>query len=126
MSPREVNLWTRFLTNTKLQFLRIDYDVRLGPGYDPGIQYPPEIRTMAVALTQLRVDAIGETQDNIIIFEVKPEASLTALGQLKSYGYWYSRQYAPTKPVLTAVVCETIAPNMEPVFAEHGILIFKV
>ncbi|MHC1600500.1 MAG: hypothetical protein ACXQS5_06760 [Candidatus Methanospirareceae archaeon] len=81
---------------------------------------------MAIALTQLRIDAVGETPREIWIFEVKPRAGRSALGQLESYGYWYIRQYAPRKPVKLAVVCESIDPNMPDVFREHGIEVFVV
>jgi len=126
MGPYESEIWQRFLLTTDMRFIKIDYDVRVGPGYDPGEQYPENIRKMAIALTQLRIDAVAETPNEIWIFEVKPRAGRSALGQLEAYGYWYLRQYRPTKLVRLAVVCREVDPNMVEVFRERGIHIFKV
>ena len=126
MGPKENEIWTKFLLTTKMCFVRVDYDVRVGPGYDPGPTFDETIRRMAIALTQLRIDAVGETEHEVWIFEVKPRAGRSALGQLSAYGYWYVRQYHPAKPVRLAVVCESVDPNMPPVYAERGIEIFKV
>jgi len=78
------------------------------------------------ALTQLRIDAVGETDDKVWIFEVKPRAGRSALGQLESYYYWYVRQFRPSKPVRLAVVCYEVDANLEPIFRSKGIEIFKV
>ena len=126
MGPKECEIWTRFLTKTKMKFIRVDYDVRVGPGFDPGPQYEENIRRMAIALTQLRIDAVAETEKEIWIFEVKPRAGRSALGQLLSYAYWYIRQYSPKKPIRLAVVCEQVDPNMPPVYEERGVEIFVV
>lgn len=78
------------------------------------------------ALTQLRIDAVCETEDAIWIFEIKPRAGRSALGQLESYHYWYVRQYRPSKPVRLAVVCYEVDKNLEPIFQSKGIYIFRV
>ena len=148
MGPQEVELWTRFLSQTDMRFIRIDYDVRVGPGYVPreysekyktiqellkkGLIKPEQAEVLkavledATALTKLRIDAVGETEKEIWIFEVKPRAGRSALGQLEAYYYWYVREYKPKKPVKLAVVCYEVDPNMKPIFEERGIKIFTV
>lgn len=126
MGPKEAEIWTRFLLTTKMRFIDIWYDVRVGPGFDPGPTYDETIRRMAIQLTQLRIDAVGETEHEIWIFEVKPRAGRSALGQLTSYAYWYMRQKKPSKPLRLAVVCEDVDPNMPDVYRSRGIEIFKV
>jgi len=148
MGPEESKIWHKFLSITDLNFIRIDYDVHVGTGYLPeylmreylrrkeqyekGLITYREFREIEAviesitALTQLRIDAVGETDKHIWIFEVKPRAGRSALGQLESYHYWYIRQYRPTKPVRLAVVCYEVDANLEPIFRSKGIEIFKV
>jgi len=148
MGPMESQIWHRFLAITNLRFTRINYDVRVGTGvlpkwleeeykrklklYEQGlISYASLRETEAIiksitALTQLRIDVVAETEKEVWIFEVKPRAGRSALGQLESYYWWYVRQYKPVKPVKLGCVCIEVDRNLEPIFASRGIRIFKV
>lgn len=148
MGPIEAQIWDEFLRKSKFKFIKIDYDVRVGPGAVPkwlrekyqwlkkAVEDHPELRreyevTRALykefsALTRLRIDAVGETKYEIWIFEVKPRAARSALGQLISYGYWYKAEFKPTKPIKLAVVCAAVDPNLKPVFERMGIWVFNV
>jgi len=148
LGPEEAKIWHKFLATTKLNFIRIDYDVHVGTGYIPDYlmkeylrrkeQYEKGLITYKefheieavvksiTALTQLRIDAVGETEREIWIFEVKPRAGRSALGQLEAYRFWYIRQFRPSKPVRLAVVCYDVDKNLEPIFASKGIEVFRV
>ena len=148
LGPEEAKIWHKFLATTDLNFIKIEYDVHVGTGYIPDYlmkeylrrkeQYEKGIITYKefheieavvksiTALTQLRIDAVGETEKNIWIFEVKPRAGRSALGQLESYHYWYVRQFRPSKPVRLAVVCYDDDKNLEPIFQSKGIEVFRV
>jgi len=126
MSELESRIWTEFLRTTDLKFYWINYDVRVGPGYVPSDITEENIRRMALALTKLRIDAVGETESAIWIFEVKPRAGRTALGQIESYVYWYVHDFRPRKPVIGAVVCIHVDPNIMPLFQAKGIRVFTV
>ena len=148
LGPEEAKIWHRFLTITNLEFIRIDYDVRVGIGYIPKwleIEYRKKLemyeqglidrRELELvestiksirSLTQLRIDVVAETKEHIWIFEVKPRAGRSALGQLESYYFWYLKQFRPSKPVRLGCVCYEVDVNLEPIFASRGIHIFKV
>lgn len=148
MGPEEAKIWHKFLAITDLNFIRIEYDVHVGTGYIPDYlmkeylrrkeQYEKGIITYKefheieavvksiTALTQLRIDAVGETDREIWIFEVKPRAGRSALGQLEAYRFWYVRQFRPSKPVRLAVVCYDVDKNLEPIFQSKGIEVFRV
>jgi len=133
---------------TPLRFIRLEYDVRVGTGYIPAwleAEYREKLRlyekglisrrelelTEATiksfrSLTQLRIDVVGETDREVWIFEVKPRAGRSALGQLEAYYWWYLKQYRPTKPVRLACVCYDVDRNLEPIFHSKGIKIFRV
>jgi len=126
MSPTEAAIWTKFLTITDMQFLAIVYDLHLGPGYVPEWLKEPALIKMAKTLTQLRVDALAESDVAYWIFEVKPRAGRSALGQIDAYTYWFVKEYAPAKPVYKAVVCRFVDVNMVEVFRQRGVEVFLV
>ena len=126
LSPQEVMLWHEFLRQTKLKFIKVDYDVHVGPGYVPSWLKDPKLRYMCKRLTQLRIDVVAETRDEIWIFEIKPRAGRSALGQLISYAYWYRHDFKPTKPIRLGVICRDVDYNLIPIFEQRGIAIFKV
>lgn len=149
MGPYEAYIWDEFLRKTKLKFIRIDYDVRVGvpnvPDWlieklrkleqqlkqgDESVRREYEVVKATYesfsALTKLRIDAVGETENEVWIFEVKPRAGRTALGQLLAYVDWYRRDFRPTKPLRAACVCIAVDPSLKPVFDRYGIQIFNV
>lgn len=148
MGAVEAKIWHRFLSTTKINFINIQYDVRVGTGYIPKwleseyrnklelyekglitLKELEEVKSIirsVQSLTQLRIDVVAETEKEIWIIEVKPRAGRSALGQLEAYHFWFIKQYKPTKPVRLAVVCYEVDKNMEPIYASKGIRIFKV
>jgi len=146
MGKIESALWTDFLRKTKLRFIDIKYDIRVGIPIIPRRYLetyaylkskekltPHEYRELKIleatiecftALTKLRIDAVGETENEIWIFEVKPRAGRSALGQLLSYGEWYRKQFNPMKPIKLAVVCYNVDPSMKYIFDRFGIHVF--
>ena len=126
MGPWEAGIWSDFLRKTDLKFIRIDYDVKVGPGnIPPGYEELARLTGMDV-LTKLRIDAVGETEDEIWIFEVKPRAGRSALGQLLAYANWYYQEYRSKKPIRLAVVCRDVDRNMIEVYRRYGIKVFIV
>jgi len=122
----ETRIWTRFLETTDMEFLQIRYNVKVGPGDVPEWAIDPTMRRMLYCLTALKIDAVAEDDKHYWIFEIKPRAGRSALGQLLSYAYWTVRQFNPKKPIKLGVVCVEVDRNMIEIFEERGIYIFKV
>jgi len=126
MGPEEARIWTDYLRKNIVEFIDVEYDVRVGP---PNV--PDELMDLARAtgidvLTRLRIDAVGHTKDEVWIHEVKHKIGRSALGQLIEYGDWYVRDFQPTKVVrLVAVGRQTDRATIES-FRSRGILIFLV
>jgi hypothetical protein len=125
MLPNEVEIWERFLRNHAREFEGFDYDVHLGEGIEPPPDVPPEIKRAAKILTQKRVDAVGYKGVEIWIFEVKPYAGLSALGQVSGYLAMYRSQFKPTARLVGAVVCEGIDPDVKKLMRKRGYKIFE-
>ncbi len=126
MGPEEAAIWSDFLRKTNLEFIAIEYDVRVGP---PNV--PPHLMDLAEAtgmdvLTRLRIDAVGHTRNEIWLFEVKHKIGRSALGQLLEYGDWYVHDFSPSKPVRLAAVGRATDPSTMESFRRRGMYIFLV
>lgn len=121
MKESEAQVWERFLANLPWRAVAVRYDVRLGEGATLPADVPQWVRDMAWALSAKRVDAVVETADHVYLIEVKSRASLSAVGQLLGYELLYRRQYGSAKGITLVLVCESIAPDVEPVLERYGI-----
>jgi len=126
MLPDERAIWHRFIIPREAQFIRIIYDLHLGDGTIPPAGASEQIKKVIEATSKKRVDAIGETQKDITIFEVKQRGGMSALGQLLNYKQLYLKEYNPRKPVRLAVVCERLEPDILITLRSYGIEIYIV
>ena len=117
----DVPVWERWLQTHRDQYLSIEYDVRVGDGRDPGPDFDPKMRSMALDLSKRRIDAVLESDSEIITVEITTQAGLTALGQCIAYPILYRLTYMPEKPVRPLLVCAEIEPDLRPVFSQHRV-----
>ena len=126
MNVDEVLVWREFLRLHQTEFDRFDYNTRIGSGTDPGPEFSENIRKMAVALSQLRLDAVGFRGEAATIFEVKRNAGPQNVGQLLTYNaVWTRAKMSPVPPSLV-LVCADFTPNILPVIADTGIRLEKL
>jgi hypothetical protein len=126
MLEDEARIWTKFLQATDLEFENITYDLHLGAGVLPLPGDPEYMRRLLSAVTKKRVDALGETKEDIWIFEIKPRISMSALGQLVTYFELYQEEYRPVKPVMLAAIGEREAPDIRSAFDLYAVNIILV
>lgn len=121
LMPEDAQLWNDFRTLFELPHLTYMYDVAVGMGRDPGIEYPMNIRQMALRLSKRRLDVIGITPDYLEIFELTQSAGLRAAGQAMVYPHLLRATWGSTLPITTTIVCRNVQDDIEPVLSEFGI-----
>ncbi len=126
MSPGEEKLWERYLTWGPYVFLRLTYDLHLGDSAPLDPTWQPWLVNLVLATSRKRVDVIGETDKEVIIYEVKERAGMNALGQLLCYEALYREEYKPTKPIKKAVITDRLPPNMDILFPQFNIEVVLV
>jgi hypothetical protein len=119
-------LWEKFLERHGEHFDRFEYDIRLGQGVPIKEEWPKEIAYAASMLTRKRVDVVGYRDEEVWIFEIKPDASLSALGQLLAYeALWIKERGRP--PILyKAVVTDRLGLDEEFLFDHFGIKTYVI
>lgn len=110
--PDDILIWEAYLADPLITWDSIDYDVRVGKGRDPGLAIAPNIRQMAIDLSQRRIDAVGHGPTFIDIIEITRSAGMTALGQLELYPILYQSTFSPAKPLRTLLVAAEIQSDI--------------
>ena len=124
--PNEEKIWLRFLQIYGDQFENYRYDVRVGRGVDPGPRYEWKWRKLAIMLTQKRIDVVAERDGEVWIFEVKPDAGLSAIGQVLSYRVLYREQFKEKRPIKLAIVTTRVDDDIREVAKEYGIVVYEL
>ena len=126
MLPGETEIWDRFLTVTKIPFTRFDYDVHVGELPDVPEGTPDYLIPLVQAVYRKRIDAVGFTDQEIWLFEVKQRAGLSAMGQVLAYKLLYVKDFQPGLPVKMGVVCELKSTDVDYLYSQHDIEVFMV
>jgi hypothetical protein len=108
------------------EYDRFDYNVRLGPGTDPGPTYADSVRQQAIANSQLRVDAVGWQGDVPTIIEVKENAGTSALGQILTYNVTWQLEHQGQSAPKLLVVTDRLQQSVRAPLAAHGVQVAVV
>jgi hypothetical protein len=82
-----VDLWRKWLQLYQGKFEAFYYNVRVGAGVRPPAGTTPEMARDWWAQTCLRIDAVGEREDQTWVIEIAERPSTKILGQLQLYSH---------------------------------------
>lgn len=126
MAKRDAGVWTAFLAARGAEFVWFAYDVAIGgivldtPDLEPaqvlGWQYN----------TALKIDACGFRNREVWIIEVKPEATVSALGAAIGYSMVARREKVFDDPLHAAIVCNYIQPDVRWCAQQLGVEVVEV
>ena len=126
MLPGDVVIWERWLKQNKDKWYDYKYDVHVGKVEPTFPTEPVNIMNLARAVLRKRIDVVARKDDEIWIFEVKPDAGLGAIGQLISYKHLYQEEFKPTETIRLGLVTDRIDRDVEMVCQKEGITVFVV
>ena len=117
-------LWKNFLLEHKNEYNSFDYDLKVGEGTEPPSAFEESLRYDFIELSKKRIDVVGYKDDVITLFEIKPRAGLSAVGQLLGYKQLFESTYPSLK--VSHLICITAFLNMDEqkVYDQNGIKCF--
>jgi hypothetical protein len=121
MLPREILIFKAWLAQFGNEFDTFDFNRRIGAGHDPGPNWPQYIRDMAIANSQLRIDAVGMKGPAVSIIEVKDRAGAAAVGQLVTYDAVWQEDFPNTPTPALILVTNRVQPNILPLIRKSAI-----
>ena len=124
MLAEDVPVWYRFLETWGHAFERLYYDVCVGGVTLSEERKKDSMWRMWRKTTAKRIDAIGETKDQVWIIEVADRPGLRALGQVQVYRSLWIEDPAIAKPEKMVIVCQTLDTDLGAAAAQNGVLLF--
>lgn len=126
MAKRDAAVWGRFLEQFGAAFLGVAYDVALG-GIAPGPEIPLEAdRRMWQYSTALKVDAVLFGVESVVLIEVRPYATVSALGAALCYTLVAEREQLSDLPLQAGIVCEALQLDVEWACRRLNVAVWKV
>jgi hypothetical protein len=125
-SKRDAAVWSRWLAEYATRWGAFAYDVAVGGMTLPDVGASDAERRGWQYMTALKIDACGWTEEAIWIFEVRPEARVSALGSALGYALVCERDKVFDRKLIPAVVCESMQADVEWCCEQLGVRIFKV
>jgi hypothetical protein len=126
MSPDDSIVWGHFLAQGGCRGAVLHYQVRLGNGCFDASILDPVAREIWRAQCSKRADAVAQFEKCFAVIEVKPVASMTALGQALSYQYLFAEEEKPTLPVEAWVVCGQTDADLVRIYEHYRVRLFVV
>lgn len=125
-AKRDAPVWTRFLELYADRFDAFAYDVALGGATVTDALGDEAGRAGWQYITALKVDAVALTASYAWIFEVRPEATVSALGSVICYAMVAERDTVFSMDLVRAIVCESIQPDVDWACQQLGVQVFRV
>jgi hypothetical protein len=126
MVPAHQRIWERFLEQYGDYFDSFEYDMRVGVGIGDVYGYDEMTTQIAKALTQKRIDAVGRRGSEVWLFEIKPQAGLSAIGQVLAYKTLYEKEFGVGSVHRIAIVTDRTDIDESTVCEEYNIRIYEV
>lgn len=125
MFPRDVPLFAAYVLSDQSKHIDSwSFDDRVGIPRDPGPTFDPALRQAGIWLSYLRIDATGYAKGIPWLFEVKPEARLSAFGQILAYKHYWLQQREGVPEM--AIITDSTNPTMNALYRDHNIHLFLV
>lgn len=121
MLPRECLIYKNWLAVYGGRYDNFDYNSRIGPGYDPGPAWPEEMRRMAIANSQKRIDVVAWSGLIPTLIEVKDRAGASAIGQLMTYFPLWNADHPDLTRCSMMLVSNRAQPGIDVACKYHGV-----
>ncbi|MBA7479328.1 hypothetical protein ES707_14762 [subsurface metagenome] len=109
MMAEDIAVWSTYLASPLVPIKEVWYDVHVGGA----VKLPEgagEIeQQVALGVSRKRIDVVARVGGGFWVVEVKPFASMLALGQVLSYSRLFVKEYAPVGEVWPVIVIMTLS-----------------
>lgn len=126
LRSEDVGVWEAFIDKFPGKLWLMDYDVKVGLGREPLEDIPPELHKDWRDLTRKRIDAVAWGKVNIFIIELKPRASLGAIGQVLGYSELWVNLHDAGRRVRPMIICYSSDHDTNTVAKRSGVEIVEV
>ena len=126
MAHRDRAVWARWLALYADQYLGVVYDLAFGGLDAPDPEATRTEREMWQYQTALKIDAFVLAPDRALVIEVRPWATVSALGAALTYAMGLQEIGVTESLLVPTIVCEGIQVDVAAMCAKLGIDVVQV
>lgn len=123
MLAEDVEVWSRYLADPIVLIDEVWYDVHVGQGMSLPVGAGDIEWRVAAGVSRKRIDAVCRIGGGFWVVEIKPLASMLALGQVLSYTRLFLEEYQVTGEVWPVIVCDRADEDLIGEFEMLGVLV---
>lgn len=125
MAKLDRAVWERYRAAHAADFLGFYYDVALGGYQLTGLGLDEPTLLGWQYNTALKIDVAARTADQIWVIEVRPAATVSALGAAVTYTLVADRDNVFDLPLVPCILCESIQPDVEWACSRLGVTVLR-
>jgi hypothetical protein len=126
MMPEDIPTWQTFRKAFGEIFLHFYYNVKLGGQLLDNQTVTENIRKSWYYSTAKRVDAVGETKDEVWLIEVTENPGIRAIGQCAAYRALWAIDPKINKPAVSVLVVHRIDQDLRFAASVEGVRVMEV
>ena len=124
LGPEDAKIWDTFIQNNPEYFESVEYDLRVGEGRDYSEHPDDQYKADMIHLSKKRIDVVGFRLNEIYIIELKPNANMSAIGQVVGLTKLYQAENKTTRKIYPVIITDEILPDMANLCGQMGVLIY--
>lgn len=126
MKPADAELIDRFIEKYPDYFDEAAYSYPVGDGAPANPIVNEETEGSVEYLYMRKIDIVGKKRNFFSVVEVKPRASLSAIGQIKGYYDLFFRDEKPSGEVVKIIITDKMDNDSKFVAAKEGVIVIEV
>ncbi len=126
MLSEDTAVWSKYLASPVAPLLEVWYDVHVGRAVPLPAGSSDMERRIAAGITRKRIDVVARVAAGLWVIELKPFASMQALGQILSYHRLFVDEYRPAGEVRAVIICSHVDDDLLAEFEGLGLVVITV
>jgi hypothetical protein len=125
MLAEDTAVWSKYLADPTDVIQEVWYDVHVGQPV--GVLKPDDElgRRIASGVSRKRIDVVARVGSGLWVIEIKPYASMLALGQVLSYTRMFIEEFRPMAEVMPVIVCDEVDDDLLDEFEALGVMVIQ-
>lgn len=123
MLGEDTAVWTRFLASGDINVDEVWYDVHVGLPVLLPVGSDSIIKRIADGITRKRIDVVAIVDSVYWIIEIKPMATMFAMGQVLVYERLFEAEFQPDLEAWPVLVCDTVDEDVIPECERLGVVV---
>lgn len=124
MLAEDRKIWTEFLESEVIEIKEVWYDVHVGQSVLLPVGASDMQQRISDGLTRKRIDVVCHVGESFWVVEIKPRASMTALGQVLTYVRLFTVEFGMLELAQAVIICEEVDVDLLAQFEEHDVLVY--